>query len=122
MQTLYQITNKKQLKEKLEEIILDFCNDVLDLKLTVLSFRADLKSHIDQSLKDYNLNEKKFTPLEGTFLFHHVFSKAMPQVYAQWYEMEHQTIDDENFFVENKDTDVALTEAKKLYKERQLVK
>lgn len=120
MQTLYQITNKKQLKEKLEEIILDFCNDVLNLKLTVLSFKYDLKSHTDENLKVYNLNEKKFTPLEGTFLFHSVFSKTMPQVYVQWYELEHQSMDDENFFVENEDKNVALAEAMKFYKEWQV--
>lgn len=116
MQTLFQITNKKQLQEELEERIIDFCNDSLEMKLSLPSFRSDMNSHIEQNLADHNLDSKKFSTIEGTFLFHNVFSKMMPQVYAQWYEVEREVFDEGNFFVENNDTVEALQEANDFYK------
>lgn len=115
MQTLFQITNKKQLQEELEEVIIDFCDNTLMIELSLPSFRSDMNSHIEQYLEDFHLDSKKFSTLEGTFLFHHVFSKMMPQVYANWYEVEREEFDEGNFFVENRDSEVALQEAKDYY-------
>jgi len=114
MQTLLQISNKEDLIDELETTITEFCEEVVGLELAEL-LRTDLEQITEQLLENHGTDGKKMTSIEGTYYFHIIFSTSMPDLYSMWYESEMENFDNENFFVENKNTAEALKKATTTY-------